>query len=250
MRILLMRNAPLFLILTLQLCMAAAHAQNRISTSNGHAWFSYFGDHPVSKRWEVHLEGQWRRHDLGLRWQQLLLRPGVNFKLKERVVLTAGYGFVDTFQYGQYPVPYRFPEHRWFQQVLLKHEVGKLDFQHRYRLEQRFLGTRSDPAIDRIDSSRYENRFRHLTRINVPLSHDKRYYIGVFDEFFINFGRNVAANIFDQNRAYVALGLPLAKSTKIEVGYLLQTIQQRNGRVFEYNHTLQVNLFSNLPFLK
>jgi len=242
------RRILLLLTCILQPWTTAVFPQDRVSTSNAHAWYSYFGDHPVSKRWELHLEGQWRRHDLGLKWQQLLIRPGVNFELNPNVILTAGYGFVDTFQYGEYPVPYRFPEHRLFEQVLLKHKVGKLDLQHRHRLEQRFFGVRSDPAINRIDSSRYENRFRLLTRVNIPLTADKKYYIGTFDEFFINFGKNVAANVFDQNRAYVALGLPVARATKIEIGYMLQIIQQRNGRVFEYNHTLQVNLFSNLPF--
>jgi len=242
------RKILLLLTCILQPWTTAVFPQDRVSTSNAHAWYSYFGDHPVSKRWELHLEGQWRRHDLGLTWQQLLIRPGVNFELNPNVILTAGYGFVDTFQYGEYPVPYRFPEHRLFEQVLLKHKVGKFDLQHRYRLEQRFFGVRSDPAINRIDSSRYENRFRLLTRVNIPLTADKKYYIGTFDEFFINFGKNVAANVFDQNRAYVALGLPVARATKIEIGYMLQIIQQRNGRVFEYNHTLQVNLFSNLPF--
>lgn len=242
------RNILLLLICMFQSWAAIALAQGRVSTTNYNAWYSYFGDHPVSKRWEVHLEGQWRRHDLGPKWQQLLLRPGVNFELNPNVILTAGYGFVDTFQYGDYPVPYRFPEHRLFQQALLKHKVGKLDLQHRYRLEQRFFGVRSDSAIDIIDDSRHENRFRHLTRVNIPLTQDKKYYIATFDEFFINFGKNVAANIFDQNRAYVAMGLPVARGTKIEIGYMLQIIQQRNGRVFEYNHTLQVNLFSNIPF--
>lgn len=242
------RNVLLLLICTFQSWAPVALAQERISTTNYNAWYSYFGDHPVSKRWELHLEGQWRRNDLGLKWQQMFVRPGINFVVNKNVSLTTGYAFADTFQYGDYPVPYRFPEHRVFEQILLKHSIGKLDLQHRYRLEQRFFGVRSDPAVDIIDDSRYENRFRHLTRVNIPLTSDKKVYLATFDEFFINFGKNVAANIFDQNRAYVALGLPVAKATKVEIGYMLQIIQQRNGRVFEYNHTLQVNLFSNLPF--
>jgi Protein of unknown function (DUF2490) len=225
-------------------------AQDRVSTTNAHAWFNYFGDHPLSNRWELHLEGQWRRHDLGLQWQQLLLRPGVNYEVNENLILTAGYAFVDTFQYGDYPTAYRFPEHRLFEQILLKHKAGSVDIQHRYRLEQRYLGERSDPAIERIDGWRYENRFRYLMRANIPITSNKKHYLGIYDEFFINFGRNVAANIFDQNRAYVALGLPIARGTKLEIGYMLQTIQQRNGRIFEYNNTLMVSLFSNLPFFK
>jgi hypothetical protein len=82
------------------------------------------------------------------------------------------------------------------------------------------------------------------------LTTDKKYYVATSNEFFINFGENVGANVFDQNRAYVAVGIPVAKATRIELGYLLQIIQQRSGSIFEYNHTLQVNLFSNLPFFK
>jgi hypothetical protein len=245
-----MLKIVLFLVCVFQPWRPAAFSQDRVSTTNYNAWYSYFGDHPVSKRWELHLEGQWRRNDLGLKWQQMFVRPGVNFVVNPNVTLTTGYAFADTFQYGDYPVSYRFPEHRLFEQVLLKHKVGKLDLQHRYRLEQRVFGVRSDPAIDDIDSSRYENRFRYLTRVSIPLTADNNRYIATSNEFFINFGKNVAANIFDQNRAYVALGLPVARATRIEIGYLLQIIQQRNGSVFEYNHTLQVNLFSNLPFFK
>lgn len=223
------RKILLFLICIFQLWRTAAFPQDRVSTTNQHAWFSYFGDHPVSKRWELHLEGQWRRHDLGLKWQQLLLRPGVNFELNPSVILTAGYGFVDTFQYGDYPTAYRFPEHRLFEQVLVKHKVGKLDLQHRYRLEQRFFGVRSDQAINRIDSSRYENRFRYLTRVNIPLTADKKYYIGTFDEFFLNFGKNVAANVFDQNRAYVAFDFLLLKGPRSKSGTCCRLFNSGTG---------------------
>ena len=34
---------------------------------NAHAWFMYFGDHPIgTTKWGAHLEGQVRRADLGI----------------------------------------------------------------------------------------------------------------------------------------------------------------------------------------
>jgi hypothetical protein len=76
------------------------------------------------------------------------------------------------------------------------------------------------------------------------------WYVAFYDEIFVNFGKNVAANVFDQNRAYGALGHRTLNYTRVELGYLNQLVQQRNGRVFEVNHTLQVALFSTLPFGK
>jgi hypothetical protein len=96
---------------------------------------------------------------------------------------------------------------------------------------------------------RYENRFRYMLRTTIPLPRwDKKYYIAVSDEIKFNFGKNVANNVFDQNRAYIALGRNMPKDTRIEIGFMEQTLQQRSGLVFEHNHTLQFAIYSRLPF--
>lgn len=225
------------ILLLLALSAAPVWAEN---DHNAHAWFMYFGDHPIRQsRWGVHLEGQWRRADVGLKWQQLLLRPGVNYQVNPKLMLTAGYGFIDTFRYGDFPARERFQEHRIFEQAAVTTPFRGLDFQHRLRLEQRSI---------RGFAQRYENRFRYMLRTSVPIPGSERFYIGLYNEIFVNFGKNVAANRFDQNRAYVALGRKMGKDSRIEFGFLEQTVQQRSGRVFEHNHTLQLAIFSKLPF--
>jgi len=220
------------------LLLLAAMSLNAQVDNNAHGWYMYFGDQPIgNSRWGAHLEGQWRRADLGLTSQQILLRPALNFQLNKKVMLTGGYGFVETYRYGDYPVKSNFPEHRTYEQAQITQKFLGLDFQNRLRLEQRhILGS----------SARYENRFRYMLRINIPLK-NKRYYIGLYNEVFYNFGKNVAFNVFDQNRAYVALGRNMAHQTRIEIGFMEQTVQHRDGRVFEHNHTLQVAIYSKLP---
>jgi hypothetical protein len=227
---------------------------DRIRAINENGWYMYFGDHHVSGRWGVHLEGQWRRSNVITNWQQLLLRPGVNYDLNEAVMLTAGYAFIDTWPYGGAPAPNRFPEHRFFQQALVRQRIGRTQTSHRYRLEQRLLGEtqrEADGSVN-VNRYRYENRFRYMFRANVPLRgrtiEKGDWYVGLYNEFFVNFGRNVASNIFDQNRAYAALGYKLGEVGNLEVGYMQQTLLQRSGRVLEYNHTFQVGVYSNLPF--
>ena len=207
---------------------------------NAHAWLDYFGDHPLgASRFEAHLEAQVRRAELGASGQQLLLRPGVNYQLRPRVSLTGGYGFVETYPYGDYPVARRFPEHRLFEQVQVTPHGWGLDWQNRFRLEQRHIGGAA---------ARYENRFRYMLRTNVPVGHGGRYYLSLYDEVFYNFGAAVAENTFDQNRAAVMVGRSLTKSNRFEVGFMEQTLQHRDGRVMEHNHTLQVALYSRVPF--
>lgn len=226
------------------LLFAVSASAQSVSDHNANGWFMYFGDHPIAKtRWGVHLEGQWRRNDVALQWQQLLLRPAVNFQVNKKVSLTAGYGYIRTHGYGDFPAPATAPEHRFFEQVTITPRVKNLDFQNRLRLEQRNLGVMTPQRT----GWRYENRLRYLLRANVPLAKDGKYYLGLYNEIMFNYGKNVLRNVFDQNRAYVALGRDIGHETKFEVGFMEQTLQRRGGLIFEHNHTLQVAIYSKLP---
>jgi len=238
----LLRNLRFLSLSLLVIGLAArGNAQTRVNDRNGNGWFMYFGDHPVSENWELHLEGQWRRHDFASKWQQFLIRPAVNYRLSKDVTLTGGYAFVDTHRYGDFPVSSKFPEHRLYQQAIVAHRAGKVGFSHRYRLEQRWIGTQP--------GWRLQHRFRYLVRANVPLGKTPaRWYLGLYDEVFIHFGSGAPANLFDQNRAYAALGRHVSPSTRVEVGYMHQALVQRNAVVVERNHTFQLAVFSNFSF--
>ena len=242
-------------ILAVLLCLTAtalpAQEPNRVSDPNFHAWYMYFGDHPVGEGpWGVHFDGQWRRQGVGQKWQQLLLRPGVNYDFNANVQVSGGYGFIETHPYGDFPAPTAFPEHRLWQQLLLRQKAGKVSLAHRFRLEQRFLGITdaSRPEEDRVVGYSHRNRIRYYTKGTIPIGRggpDSDYFLAAYNEIKLNFGKNTARNVFDQNRAYIAVGRKLPGFGAIEIGYLQQTVQQGNGRVFEFNHTLQVGLFSN-----
>jgi hypothetical protein len=97
----------------------------------------------------------------------------------------------------------------------------------------------------------YLNRARYMLRGVLPLNGDsleaKEPYLAAYDEIFIGFGNNVP-NIFDQNRAYAALGYKPNRESAVEIGYLYQAVQQRNRTIFQHNHTLQFGLFYNFDF--
>ena len=71
---------------------------------SGNMWLVYNGDHPIARsKWGAHLEGQLRRSDMGLNWQQLLLRPAVNYQLTKTIALSGGYTFLQTHPWGTIP---------------------------------------------------------------------------------------------------------------------------------------------------
>lgn len=103
-----------------------------------------------------------------------------------------------------------------------------------------------------VEDWQTRNRFRYMLRADIPLpiGNAQRFGIGLYDEFFVQFGANRGIRALDQNRAYGALTYKITKTNRIEFGYLHQYVPQRNGRIVEHNHTLQFALYSSTPFRK
>ena len=176
-------------------------------------------------------------------------------------MLRVGYGNIETFAYGAIPLNglgRNFTEHRLFQMVQLGHKEGIVDLSHRFTLEQRFVGRYSSAAVTKEDEFPLLNRFRYMFRMQMPLRgkeiKDKTPYLAIYDEVFVGFGKNVNANIFDQNRLGILLGYRFNKNIRIEGGYLNQTLQygrQIAGRnVFQNNNGLIINTNFNFNLVK
>jgi hypothetical protein len=223
---------------------------------SGNAWAMYFGNHRLSERWGIHTEYQWRRADMFNDWQQSLLRLGIDYYGKNNVQYTAGYGWIKTFQYGDQPVSHDFDEHRIWEQLILKNKAGRVDFHHRYRLEQRFLENWVKDASGNyaLDVYLFRQRVRYRFMITMPLSRkemeNNTLFLSAYDEPFLGFGKGIAKNILDQNRLYVALGWRFNSNFNVQLGYLNQYVVKKDGIQAERNHTLQIGLTYNLDLSK
>lgn len=224
--------------------------------SNNTGWFMYFGDHKFAEHWGIHLEAQFRRNEIVAKPLQLLLRTGVNYHFAPNAFATAGYCYVHTSPYGVFPAKSGFPENRFWEQLQVKSQAGRIEMITRLRLEQRFSKIPVEQSTGEYapGDDVYTNRARVLVRLSVPFKgktiEDKSLYFSCYDEAFVNFGENVQANIFDQNRAYAALGYKFPKWGKLEIGYMNQMIVKSDGVKVENNHTLQVGFSSTLDFRK
>jgi len=234
---------------------------NRLNTNNSIGWYSYVGTFKVAEKFGIHAEYVWRRDKIITDWQQSLLRVGVNYNLNPRVLFRLGYAWVETYPYGEYPINglgRDFNEHRIFEMVQLSHKEGVIDFSHRFMLEQRFVGRYSSSNQTTEDEYPLLNRLRYMVRLQIPLNakemKDKTAYIALYDEIFVGFGKNVNANIFDQNRTGILFGYRFNKNERIEGGYLNQTLQfgrQINGQnIFQNNNGLIINTNFNIDLTK
>ena len=241
------------LFVTFNPLFSQTNSSVRTTSVQNHGWYMYFGNHRLTDKWSLHTEYQWRRADVIINWQQSLARIGFDYRITDNFSATAGYGFIITYPYGKQPVNTTFNEHRIWQQVVFTHAVGTFQINHRYRLEQRWSEQMvlQNSGEYRKEGYNYNNRFRYRFMINYPIKFKKensKFFLSVYDEVFINFGKNVRYNIFDQNRFYFALGYKFSESGNVQLGYLNQVIIKSNGQNTELNHTLQASITYNLDF--
>jgi hypothetical protein len=234
-----------WIVLGVLFASPAANAQtDRVKDVNTIGWYQYVGDHYFAPRWSLHTNAQYRRYQMIRKIQQYAGRIGLNYDLSPRVVLGAGYQHAYSYPYGDYPAADNVPEHRLYQQLVLKGAEGRVALTHRYRLEQRWV---THPGA--ADAT-HTNRIRYQVKAVLPLAGKtvaaNTPYLSASEEVMVNFGRQVARNVFDQNRAALALGYKFSSAAALEAGYLHQLAAQRNGRIFEYNHILNISYIYNL----
>lgn len=239
------------------LFVVQAFAQNnRVNDYNNINWLQTFNTISIHEKWSLHLEYQWRRENGFKNWQQSLLRVGTNYKLNDAVTAHMGYGWIETFPYGDYPIASAgtFPEHRLYEQITFRQPINKWTFTHRFRIEQRWLGKVKNNTESKreIESWTFLNRFRYQFRSQYAFwkKNDQQFYGVLADEIFIAAGKNLGTNIFDQNRFFAMMGYRMTKNIALEFGYINQTLQQGkmidDKSIVQRNNGIVISSFINL----
>ncbi|WP_435302824.1 DUF2490 domain-containing protein [Flavobacterium aestuarii] len=218
-----------FCLLLVFLMCAKGNAQD----SEAGNWFLYFGNQKINNRWNFHNEVQYRNYNFAGDLEQLLLRTGVGYNLSENnnnVLL--GYAFVHSEPYiAGTDDKVKTDEHRIFQQFITKQQFGRVNMQHRYRFEQRFI------------EDDFKMRLRYFLSLNIPINKkemDKNaIYASAYNEIFIN---TEGPAYFDRDRIYGGLGYCFSRSLKMEVGVMSQVLQNSSRTQF------QIMFFNSLPF--
>lgn len=247
----------------LALALSGYALGQRVVDRNSNLWVSHWGDHRFSDRWSFHTEGHWRRADMGENWQQLLLRPAINYHLHKEVTLTLGYSYYINYPYGDYPIKTSNWEHHVYQQVQLSQKIDRVSVAHRFRMEERYMAAmRLDPAGDGsyvFDTYVYRSRFRYRFWATIPLGAHTAVERGTlfasfYDELFLNFGESERLDFMQQNRLSGLLGYQFNDHGSVQLGYLLQTIQRPGAAsgadLQEMNSTLHLVIVYNLDFRK
>ncbi len=233
----------LALCLTLSSPLVAQSANQWQTGQQGATWLNTFVDHALTNRTAFWFDGHWRRTGLVSSPQQVILRPGVQFTLAPGVRVAAGYAYIATAPYGEFPSANPLREQRTWQQLLLTHAAGPATVIHRYRWEQRWISSLVGSGDKRTRGpSSYQHRARYQVRAQMPLKtitlNDRPALAFVYDELLLPVGHGDAIGRFSQNRIGGGIGIPLAAGQRMELGYMNLWNALPSQRANEINHTL------------
>lgn len=198
-------------------------------------WTMLFGQIRFNEKFGIHVEGQFRDYKILNQPEQILLRTGIVYHMNPAANLTLGYASVTNFLYNN--EAFENPsvnESRLWQQFFLKNNLGRVYFEHRYRLEQRWL-TSQNKTI-------YRDRVRYLLRLNIPLNKKNMeantIYLSFYDELFMN----ITSNPFDRNRLFGAVGFQFKNGFHCQLGYMAQTVNLITKSYFQtaLNYTIDL----------
>ncbi len=184
-------------------------------------WLIFNSTIRFSDHWSVFTEGQVRLWNVAWNLNELLARATVHYNFTPNVMVGLGYVRADSWPFdddanggGRERI-----ENRLYEQFAVRHAWGRALFEHRFRLEQRWL--------TQDDETGYSNRARYRLQVTTPLNRPTMeagaFFINVYDEIFINF---VDVRAFDQNRFYVAGGFQFTALSNLQLGLLWQARTQ------------------------
>jgi hypothetical protein len=216
-------------------------------------WLGYFNQTRFSKRWGLWADMHLRtKEDFATNFSQLVIRPGLTYYLTDDAKFTAGYAFINHFPADNHKNISQ-PEHRPWQQFQWHTKYPKVKLMQWFRLEERFRHKiKNDDEL--ADGYTFNWRLRYNILSQFPLS-KKRFAPGTFsfvasNEVFVNFGKQITYNYFDQNRFFAGFHYHVNKHDNLQFGYMNLFQQLAAGNRYRSLHTARIFYFHNLNFHK
>lgn len=242
----------LFLILTLRLHCQTPASVNLEETGIWEGLYlnirlnnrlSYYAEHHFRSRNE--LENV--RSFIG-RPRQLYNRFGLNISLTDNIEMVLGPALIVNYtpepgnpQYEPYTIEPRF----WSQFVFKSPYVGRVKFVSQFRFEQRWKKNNQINA-----NYDYTNRYRFKFFAYIPLNKKRiekgTLFLSPSAEIFMQSGKSIAYNPFEDFRTYNGLGYVLNNNITFFAGHMWTIGQKSTGFEYRTSHVFRFNVYIGL----
>lgn len=213
-------------------------------------WVGYFNQTRFSKRLGTWTDFHYRLTDNFVNHPfQFIARAGLTYYLGNNVRATAGYAYVHHYVEGTTPAR---DEHRPWQQIWWKQDYTGFSTMQSIRLEERYREKVQEGKV--IEGYNFNYRLRYNLSLFVPLKGKKIVaktpFLALTDEVFINMGKEIVYNYFDQNRLFLGLGYQFNAHLNAQLGYMNLFQQTAAGSKYINSHAIRLFVFHSLDLRK
>lgn len=235
------------LLLLVALLFASVFSSGAQTTQFGAFWIRYYNQTRFTDKLVLHAHLDERILLNPVRQFQLFTHVHLNYQPKPWIDIGFGFNYNQSNS-ARYP-HLRVPEWRpWQEATFIKPITKKWQFQFRYRLDERFI---RETQADQLLSS-YHFNLRHRLRPQFAYTFltkaEKRMVFRISNEIMFNSGD--VSDIFDQNRFYFSLEVPVAKKWSVETGYMNQFQSRPSDDGFNDRHLIRVSVYHRIDLRK
>lgn len=193
---------------------------NTLKTGN---WMIYNASFPLYDKFGGLVDIQLRNRTGLINPETALFRFGVDYKFPRKMATAIGYAHIINF-YADSNAILSY-ENRTWEQFTFSKQIGRVVFDNRMRVEQRWITNKKTTYYNRI---RY--KLHCYIPINKPTFEAGTFFVSLYDEIFYQ----LKESPFDRNRLYGAVGLQLNNNFSFQLGYLNQTTQNDSRNFLQF----------------
>lgn len=237
----------LSVILFLLLCQAL-FSQSKVTTHKNENWTQVYLNVRLAKRWGIAGDVGYRFKNVFESKTQTLVRVAGVYYFNNNVSFSVGISYFRSNPLEGFAVP----EIRPHQRLFVNSVKGKFSISQRYRLEERFIRKSLQDSL--LEGYRYNYRFGYQLNVQFPIKgktiEPRKLFVNIYDEIFVNFGKQIVYNQFDQNRIFIGMGYQFTKNANMIIGYQYIWQQTSSGNKFNAIDCARVTFSYNIDARK
>jgi len=240
------KNILLFFFIILSNCILRAQTEKNVDHQSL-LWTRYYNQLELNAKWSIHSEFDNRVFVNPIVQNLFVVRVQGRYKISEQVVIGSGVAYFSVAtQNPDIDSGFNKPEYRIQQDATLKQNLGKINLNQRFQIEERFFQHFEKEGL--TSGSTFFWRFRYRIQGDYTFwKKEKQYLMAiVYDELMINAGKNVVYNKFDQNRIYAGLQYGINSSVALEMGYMNSFQQRATGVDYFDRNIIRFSIYHKL----
>ena len=234
---------------------SVAFSQEKTISHSRELWSGLYTKYRISEKMFYYGEYHYRRRDDFVNeMAQVYLRFGLTRLVNKNLEITAGvvtpiyYAPKSQVNNPSINIDETYMQFRLWQQVVLVQPFNRLKLYHQFRTEQRWRR----PNYEVGSPYNMDWRFRYRITGYYPLNGRKliptTLFLSFYEEIFIQAGKKITYDHFEDNRAFLGLGYILNDNVQVQAGYLWSFRYNGGPTQFQHRHIPKISIYHNLDF--